>query len=92
MSHLAPVSPRRLIRVLEQEGFVCIRVRGSHHFFACEDGRTTSIPVHGNRDIGIGLLRPILRDLGWSVADFQKRRVKETFGRTKVMYRGLYTS
>lgn len=73
MAHLAPISPRRLMQMLERDGFACIRIRGSHHFFLHPDGRTTQVPVHGGRDIGIGLLRPILRDLGWSVSEYQKR-------------------
>jgi predicted RNA binding protein YcfA (HicA-like mRNA interferase family) len=72
MSHLAPISPRKLIKFLETNGFVCIRIKGSHHFFLHSDGRTTSVPLHGNRDIGIGLLRPILRDIGLSAQEFQK--------------------
>ncbi len=73
MSHLAPISPRKLISFLEKEGFVCIRVRGSHHFYLHPDGRTTTLPVHGSRDIGIGLLQPILRDIGLSANDFQRK-------------------
>ncbi len=73
MSHLAPISPRKLIQFLEKQGFVCIRVRGSHHFFLHPDRQTTSVPVHGNRDIGIGLLRPILRDIGVSAGEFKKK-------------------
>ena len=76
MSHLAPISPRKLIKFLEDSGFVCIRIRGSHHFYLHSDGRTTSVPVHGNRDIGIGLLRPILRDIKLSVQEFQKNQNK----------------
>lgn len=73
MSHLAPISPRKLMKFLEKEGFECIRIRGSHHFFLHADGRTTLVPVHGSEDVGIGLLRTILRGIGLSVQDYQKR-------------------
>ena len=74
MPHLSPVSPKRMIRLLKKEGFRCIRIKGSHHYFVHEsDGRTTVIPVHGNRDIGIVLLSQILADLDWSVKEFAKK-------------------
>ena len=61
------------MRFLEREGFVCIRIRGSHHYFLASDGRTTMVPLHGNRDIGVGLLRTIARDMGLSVPEFLTR-------------------
>ena len=73
MSHLTPLSPRRLMQLLEREGFSCIRIRGSHHFFLHADGRTTMVPVHGGKDVGVGLIRTILREVSWSVGEFQKR-------------------
>ena len=77
MSHLSPISPKRLIKLLEQEGFECIRIKGSHHFFLNEvNGKTTSVPLHGNQDIGVGLLRQILKDLNWSLDEFQKKLKK----------------
>ena len=74
MPHLVPVPSKRLIKLLEREGFRCIRTKGSHHYFLHEtDGRTTVVPVHGGRDIGVGLLRPILNDLGWWVKEFARK-------------------
>ncbi len=74
MPHLSPIAPKRLMKLLEREGFVCIRIKGSHHFFIHEvDKRTTNVPVHGGRDIGVGLLRQILKDLNWSADEFHKR-------------------
>jgi len=74
MPHLAPVSTKKLLRLLKQEGFVCIRSKGSHNYFYNEnDGRTTVIPIHANRDIGVGLLKSILKDLNWSVEEFNKK-------------------
>jgi len=51
-----------MVRFLQSEGFQLLRVRGSHHFLAKEPLRT-SVPVHGNREIEIGTLRAILRDI-----------------------------
>ena len=65
------------MKLLGQEGFSCVRIKGSHHFFLNEaDGRTTSVPFHGSRDIGIGLLRQILKDIGWSAEEFRHKLKK----------------
>ena len=42
-----------------------------------EDGRATTVPVHGNRDIPKGLLRKIIReDLEISLEEFLKLYLK----------------
>ena len=75
MPHLAPISPKKLMVLLEREGFECTRIRGSHHYYINKkDGRTTVVAVHGSRDIGRGLLRAILKDLNWSVEEFGHKR------------------
>ncbi len=72
MPHLSPVSPKKLFKFLEKEGFECIRIKGSHHFFLNPvDQRTTCVPLHGKRDIGVGLLRQIIKDINMSVEDFK---------------------
>jgi predicted RNA binding protein YcfA (HicA-like mRNA interferase family) len=50
---------RRLLRSL---GCVETRQRGSHLRVDC-GGCVTSVPVHAGEDIGLGLLRRIVRDL-----------------------------
>ena len=47
-----------------------LRQKGSHVFVERADGAVgTAIPVHGNEDLGKGILRDILRDLELSVED-----------------------
>ena len=48
------------------------RVVGSHHVMAhpSDPKRTVSVPVHGNRDLKRGTLRAIIRQSGFSVAEF----------------------
>jgi predicted RNA binding protein YcfA (HicA-like mRNA interferase family) len=36
------------------------------------DGRKTSIPVHAGENVGVGLLRKILRDVNVSRSEFEK--------------------
>jgi predicted RNA binding protein YcfA (HicA-like mRNA interferase family) len=72
---LFPISPKKLIKILLAMGFVEVRQRGSHKFFYHPQTKnTTVIPVHGSEDIGIGLLRNILRDVELSVEEFNRLR------------------
>jgi predicted RNA binding protein YcfA (HicA-like mRNA interferase family) len=51
-----------VLRALERAGFQTVRQRGSHVRLKHDDGRVVTVPAHGARDIGRGLLRKILRD------------------------------
>lgn len=77
MSRLAPISARELQTILSRLGFTLIRQKGSHAFWQHPDGRATIVPVHKGEDIGRGLLRQILRDLGVTPAEFAKLRNKK---------------
>ncbi|MEK7669173.1 MAG: type II toxin-antitoxin system HicA family toxin [Patescibacteria group bacterium] len=74
MPHLSPISPKKLIKLLEREGFVCIKTKGSHYFFLNHiNKRTTTVPLHGNKDIGVGLLHKIIKDIEMSAEEFKKK-------------------
>lgn len=62
MSKLPVIKGRGLIKFLESMSFRVIRTKGSHVRLRSEDGRVTTVPVHGNRDIPKGLLRKIIRE------------------------------
>jgi len=62
MSRLPRITGDDLIAALSRADFNVVRVKGSHHFLAHPDGRTTVVPVHSGEVIGPGLLRKILRD------------------------------
>lgn len=72
MSDFPTVSGKILIKILLKLGFKIVRVKGSHNFLKHEDGRCTTIPVHKNENIGIGLLSKILKDVDISKEDFKK--------------------
>lgn len=69
MPNLPRPSGKEMVRFLGQQGFTLMRVRGSHHFMARGDQRTT-VPVHGNQTLKIGTLRGILRDIEMSPEQF----------------------
>lgn len=54
---------KEIIKHLEKQGWEVLRVSGSHHRMGKDNLRTT-VPVHGNRDIGKGLLAEIERQTG----------------------------
>jgi predicted RNA binding protein YcfA (HicA-like mRNA interferase family) len=73
MSKFPILSDRELIKILKKIGFQKIRQKGSHVFFAHNDGRTTIVPVHPGEDIGRGLLSKIIKeDIKISIKDFQE--------------------
>lgn len=54
---------KEIIKILEQHGWELLRINGSHHRLGKGDLRTT-VPVHGKRDIGKGLLAAIEKQTG----------------------------
>ena len=53
-----------LIKILKAEGWILDRISGSHHIMIKEGERSIPIPVHGKKDIHIGLLKKILKRAG----------------------------
>lgn len=74
MGKLPVLNPREVIAILNRLGFIEVRQRGSHKQFRHADGRVTTVPVHGGRDIATSLLRKILKDIGVDQDEFLKHR------------------
>ncbi len=72
MSNFPALSGKKIIKILEKFDFEIIRTKGSHHFLRHSDGRATTVPVHSNESIGIGLLLQILKDCDIEKKDFLK--------------------
>ena len=60
MSKLPRISGKELCKILEKLGFEKIYGKGSHVRFKHFDGRRTVVPMHGNEELGPGLLTAIL--------------------------------
>jgi predicted RNA binding protein YcfA (HicA-like mRNA interferase family) len=56
------ISGKRLCKLLEQKGWECKRIKGSHHIY-CKDGNIEriSVPVHANADLKVGLLKTLMK-------------------------------
>ncbi len=72
MAKLPKISGKEMCKVLEKLGFEKVFGKGSHVRFAHKDGRRTVVPVHGNEDLGPGLLLEILKQAGLTREDFEK--------------------
>ena len=60
-------SPKHLMRLLEERGFILKRISGSHHiYYHPENKKIVVVPVHGNKDIPLGTFRSILKQAGIS--------------------------
>lgn len=56
------ISGKRLCKILEDKGWQLTRVTGSHHIYTKSGSNVRiTIPVHGNRDLKLGLLRAIMK-------------------------------
>ena len=76
MTKLVTISGREMCKLLEKLGFEKIYGKGSHVRFKHSDGRRTVVPVHGNEDLGKGLLREILKQINISKEEYEELRRK----------------
>jgi predicted RNA binding protein YcfA (HicA-like mRNA interferase family) len=68
------LTAKQVIAILENLNFVEVRQRGAHKQFRHPDGRATTVPVHGGRDISPILLRQIAKDIGLTVEELLSHR------------------
>jgi predicted RNA binding protein YcfA (HicA-like mRNA interferase family) len=55
------INAKQLIKALKKKGFVLDRQKGSHAIYIRDNVRVT-VPVHGKKDLHIGVLNQILTD------------------------------
>lgn len=56
------VSAKDFVRVLEKSGWVCKRIKGSHHVYVKPGNPARiSVPIHGNKPLKIGLQRHLMK-------------------------------
>ena len=52
-----------MCRILEKLGFEKVHQVGSHARYAHTDGKKTVVPLHGNEELSIGLIKEILKQV-----------------------------
>lgn len=64
------LSGKEFARIIERHGWSLLRVHGSHHIYGKPGGKIRlSIPIHGNRSLGVGMLRDMLKTIGLEEKD-----------------------
>lgn len=58
-----PLSGKQLVKLLKKNGWKIQRITGSHHIMVKGD-KKVPVPVHGNKDLGKGLEKAILKQTG----------------------------
>lgn len=71
---LIPISGREMCKIVEKLGFVNVHQVGSHVRYIHSDGRKTTVPVHGNEELGKGLILEILKQIKISREEYEKLR------------------
>ena len=64
-----------LISALERDGWVRDVERGAVQVYRHADGRRVGIHYHPNKTYGPGLLKALLEDIGWTVADMRRLKL-----------------
>jgi predicted RNA binding protein YcfA (HicA-like mRNA interferase family) len=73
MSTKIPIVKVKILeKLLLYLGFEVKRQSGSHIFYRHPDGRYTTLPFHGNQDLGRPLIRQILREINITLEEFVK--------------------
>ena len=70
MSRLLLVDAKTLEKFILRLGFKIKRQKGSHVFYRHPDGRYTTIPHHGNKELSRSLLRAILQQINVSPEEY----------------------
>lgn len=63
-----------MCRILEKLGFEKVHQVGSHARYVHTDGRKTVVPLHGNEELSIGLIKEILKQVKITREIYEKMR------------------
>ena len=67
MPKLSPQKPREVIKKLKKLGFIGPFPGGKHvHMIHPETKKVIPVPVHGEKDVSVGLIRKIINEVGIS--------------------------
>ena len=64
-------TPKEIIRILIERGFILKRIKGSHHiFYNIQANKTVIVPLH-QQDLPIGTCLSILKQAGLTKEDLK---------------------
>ena len=66
------LTPKYLIKLLEQNGFVFKRLKGSHHiFYNSLTNKTVTVPFHGGKEMKKGTFLAIIKQAGLDKSELE---------------------
>ncbi|MBN2517334.1 MAG: type II toxin-antitoxin system HicA family toxin [Candidatus Altiarchaeota archaeon] len=69
---LPRLSGKEMAKLVEKLGFEKVHQVGAHAKYAHPDGRITMVPIHGNEELGPGIINEIMKQIGISREEFIK--------------------
>jgi predicted RNA binding protein YcfA (HicA-like mRNA interferase family) len=70
MPKFPAVKGKQLLKILKRINYEVDHIQGSHYVLRRNDGKKTTIPIHGNLEIPKGTLFGILNDVDISKEEF----------------------
>ena len=68
---LKPIKAEKLIKLMYSLGYEIKRKRGSHVILEnTNENKINVVPVHAGKDVGVGLVLKILKEIGLSKEEF----------------------
>lgn len=64
---------REVEKLLKSLGYTLSRQSGSHAIYKNKDGKRIVLPVHGGKEVSVGVFLAILSDLDMSKEEFWRR-------------------
>jgi predicted RNA binding protein YcfA (HicA-like mRNA interferase family) len=58
------VNGKQIKKILEEAGWMCDRIKGSHHVMIKDGHRSIPVPVHGSKDLPLPTAKAILKQAG----------------------------
>lgn len=59
---MKPISGKKFVKILKKNGWILIRIKGSHHIFKHPDYKEKMVvPVHSNQTLKIGLQSKLMK-------------------------------
>ena len=71
MGKLPRLTGKEMLHFLEKQGFICVRITGSHHHMEKGNLRCP-VPIHKNNDLKTGTLHSILRMIQMKPEEFKR--------------------
>jgi predicted RNA binding protein YcfA (HicA-like mRNA interferase family) len=66
------LNPKYVVKLLEQNGFVFKRSKGSHQlYYNAETNKTVIVPIHGGKDMKMETFLAVLKQAGIDKNEFE---------------------